>query len=194
MSEKSKTFGLSPGKLANLMKIGSDAKDSDNRISPEQEKAELLYDRLADLLPLDSAAPGSLPVIPDGLSNVLRQQCNEAVGEILQNPKSDILVIRRIKEYYNELSEHTDSKNERDVAIVIYYAAIAVALVFHKEKISRFSCRKLERSFSSLIDKSWVPTDLIKLFTEAGEVCRDPSMVQKVTNKSQNNISEDSTI
>ena len=94
MNEKSKTFGLSPKKLANLMKIGSDAEDYNDRISPEQEKAELLYDRLADLFPLDSAGPGSFPVVPDRLDSVLKLQCNEAVGKILQNPKSDILVIR----------------------------------------------------------------------------------------------------
>jgi len=143
MSGESKTFGLSPEKLADLMKIGSDTKDLDNQISPEQQKAELLCDRLAELFPLDSAEPGSCAVTSDHLSSILKLQCNEAVGKILQNPKSDILVIRRIKGYYNKLSENTDSKNERDIAIAIYYAAIACALVFHNEKISRFSCSRL---------------------------------------------------
>ncbi len=194
MGEKSKTFGLTPKKLANLLKIGSDVKDSDGRMSPEQEKTELLYDRLADLFPLDSAWQGVFPFIHDHLSSVLNLQRNEAVGEILQNPKSDIVVIRRIKEYYNKLSEHTDSKNECDVAVAIYYAAIACALVFHNEKISKFSYRRLERSFSSLISKSWISTEVIKLFTEAHQLCQNPSVIQKIVDRSKEKISKNSTI
>ena len=194
MGEKSKTFGLTPKKLANLLKIGSDVKDSDDRMSPEQEKTELLYDRLADLFPLDSAQQGAFPFIQDHLSSVLNLQRNEAVGEILQNSKSDIVVIRRIKGYYNKLSEHTDSKNECDVAVAIYYAAIACALVFHNEKISKFSYRRLERSFSSLISKSWISTELIKLFTEAHQLCQNPSMTRKIVDRSKEKNSEDSTI
>jgi hypothetical protein len=194
MGEKSKTFGLTPKKLANLLKIGSDIEDPDGRMSPEQEKAELLYDRLADLFPLDSVPQGAFSLIQDHLSGVLNLQHNEAVGEILQNSKSDIAVIRRIKGYYNKLSEHTDSKNECDVAVVIYYAAIACALVFHNEKISKFSYRRLERSFSSLISKSWVSTELVKLFTEAHQLCQNPSRRQKMVDSSKEKISEDSTI
>jgi hypothetical protein len=193
MSEKPKTFGLDPEKLVDLMRIVSDTCDSDNQGSPEQKKSELLYDQLREALLTDLTVSGGVPVISDDLTDVLRLQGSKPIREILQNQDSDIHMIKKIKEYYSKLSEDTDSIIERDVAIVIYYTAIAGAMVFHNEKISKLSYRRLERSFSSLISKSWISTELINLFAEAQKLCRTPSMVQKVLDQSADNISKDST-
>ena len=193
MREKLKTFGLNPEKLVALMRIVSDNCGAYNQMSPEQKKSELLYDQLREALLTDLTVSGGVPIIPDDLSDVLRLQGSKSIREILQNQESDILIIKKIKDYYSKLSEDTDSIIERDVAIVIYYTAIASAMVFHNEKISKLSYRRLERSFSSLISKSWISTELIKLFAEAQKLCQSASMVQKVVDQSQDKISKDPT-
>jgi hypothetical protein len=172
MSERSKTFGLSPEKIAELLRMGTEEYDH-AKASAEQKKAELLVDRLAELLPLDSAIMKLLPDISSLLTGVMGECGGESIGDLLQNPEVGISVLRKIKNYNNDLSKCAESKIERDIAVVLYYGSIASALVFHNKRISRFSYKNLERSFSSLVGKSWITTELVRLFTKAREICRE---------------------
>lgn len=173
MSEKSITFGLSPEKIVELLRMGADEHNYEKAISAEQKKAELLVDRLAEPLLLDPSVTKLLSAIPSLLSGAMDICGGEPIGDLLQDPEVEISVLRKVKNYNNKLSKSGESEIERDIAIVLYYGAIASALVFHNKKISRFSYKNLERSFSSLIDRSWVTIELVTLFTKAREICRD---------------------
>ena len=172
MSERSKTFGLSPEKMAELLRMGTEEYEH-AKTSAEQKKAELLVDRLAELLPLDSAVMKLLPDISSLLTGVMGECGGKSIGDLLQNPEVEISVLRKIKNYNNDLSKCAKSKIDRDIAVVLYYGSVASALVFHNKRISRFSYKNLERSFSSLMGKSWMTVDLVRLFSKALEICRE---------------------
>ncbi len=173
MSEKSKTFGLSPEKIVELLRMGADEHNYGKAISAEQKKAELLVDRLAEPLLLDPSVTKLLSAIPSLLSGAMDICGGEPIGDLLQDPEIGISVLRKVKNYNNKLSKSSESEVECDIAVALYYGTIASGLVFHKKKISKFSYKKLELAFSSLIDKSWITPELVTLFTKAREICRD---------------------
>lgn len=173
MDKKLKTFGLEPRKLADLLRVGSDTEESEGQVTLEQKRSELLRDRLGEALPLDSSAPVTLPISPNSLCQVLGVLGGKPIVELLQNPETDISLIKCIKDYNRSLSQCTKSKAEHDVAIVIYYAAIACALVFHKKKITKFSFEELGHSFSSFIEKKWITDQLKELFSQARSICQE---------------------
>jgi len=81
-------------------------------------------------------------------------------------------VLEKIKQYAKESGTSTNSEDEKDVFLAVYYAAIASALVFHNEKITRHSYKGLERFFSSFTDKGWVLKEIKELFHGAQKHCR----------------------
>ena len=179
MEEEPTTFGLSHEKLARLWKVGDDPPMDQDGPSKEQTRAELLCDRLTEPLPFD---PTAARMLPKTLSYVLEQFTpfvNCSVGALLLDPDTDPSVIWQIKEQYREKAESCPSEVERQVATVIYYAAIASALLFHEEtlfrenRITLFSFRELEAYFSQLLDIRWLTPNLASLFKRARTICRD---------------------
>lgn len=179
MEDEPATFGLSHEKLARLWEVGVDAHLDKDRLTEEQKRAELLYDRLAEPLPLDPTVTHTLPAT---LSYVIEQftpfvGCS--VGALLLDPDTDPSVIRQIKERYREKAESCPSELELQVTTAIYYAAIASALLFHEEslfqesRITMFSYRELEEYFSQLLDVNWLTPDLASLFKRAHTICRE---------------------
>jgi len=175
MEDKPSAFGLSHEKLARLWEVGEDTPADQDRPTAEQKKAELLCDLLAEPLPLDPTATRTLP---EALSLVLEQfrpLTGCSVGDLLLDPESDPSVVWQIKDQYKEKAQSCSSELEREAATVIYYAAIANALLFHEEsllrddKITTFSYKELNEHFSRLLSIPWLTSDLVGLFKRARE-------------------------
>jgi hypothetical protein len=177
------TFGLSREKLARLWEVGDDTPAGQDGSTEEQKKAELLRDRLAEPLLLD---PTATRMLPETLSFVLEQfrpLMGCSVGDLLLDPDTDPSVVWQIKDRYKERAQPAvrvagqscSSELEREVATVIYYAAIANALSFHEEsllrddKITTFSYKELNEHFSRLLNIPWLTPDLVGLFKRARE-------------------------
>ena len=167
MKKDSSTFGLVPDKLAKLWTIGGDQEGDGIERTDDQIRSELLHDLLADKMPVDQALSQILP-------DVLAQMCEEikpftgnSFSQLILNPDSDLLVLRRIKDFAKEWRKEAASDLERDVIAAIYYAAIASAFVYHGQRISSFSRDALIKTFSSLIAKKWLTGDLRTLFKKA---------------------------
>lgn len=186
MSDPLKTFGLSPEKMAELLRMGTDEQNGAEPISDDQQKAELLVDRLAEPLPLSPSVMKLLPDISSLLTGVVGGCGSEPIGNLLKNSDVEISVLRKIKNYNNDLSKCAEAKIDRDIAVVLYYAAIASALVFYNKRISGLSYKDLDKSFSSLIGKSWIKTELVRLFTKAREICRNLHKKSQSSDKSSN--------
>jgi hypothetical protein len=178
MAEESSTFGLSPEKLARLLNIGSDIGKTNDAINSEERKAELLQDWLTATLPLDAVLLESLPVILQRLCRQLQPHLGEQFKKVLKDPQTDILVIRKIKDYSKRFVTSARSEAEHDAATVIYFAAIASALLFHDIKITKFSYKTLDESFSKLIGEKWINADIAELFSQARLVCRKKSKMK----------------
>ena len=173
MKKESTSFGLEPGQVQRLFNIGRDTKKPDEKMSGSQTKAEMLRRWLSQTLPLDKSQIDMLPAALGRLCHTIGLLAGETIFDLLQSPSTDISLIKKIKRYGKEMSARAESKAEHEVAAAIYYAAIAHALAFHDLRISRFSYKKLETSFSRLVKEKWISKDLSVLFEIAGKCCRE---------------------
>jgi hypothetical protein len=171
MKEEPTSFGLSPEKVARILRIGSDGHGTDQASYSESNTAELLRDRLAQSFP--SARPFGLPVpwlsVLPCLPTVLLPR--ETIGDLLQGPQTPMSLLKRLKQHGKDLFSKAESEPQRDVGLTIYYAAIANALVFHGVLITRFDYAGLRRPLATLADKEWMFPELRVLFAKARNYC-----------------------
>lgn len=92
--------------------------------------------------------------------SVLEEPCNglsdvasQALRQLLTNPHTDLVIVRRLKDYAKAWSCCSAQGPEHTAAILVYYAAIASALVFHGQKITRHSYETLRAAFSQLVHR-----------------------------------------
>ena len=179
MEDEPTTFGLSHEKLARLWKVGDDPPTDQDGLTKEQRRAEFLYDLLAEPMPLDPTAARTLPTTLSYVLEKFTPFVNCSVGALLLDPNTDPSVIWQIKEQYREKAESCPSKLVRQAATVIYYAAIASALLFHEQtlfqenRITLFTYQELEEHFSQLLDIDWLTQDLACLFKRARTGCQE---------------------
>lgn len=140
----------------------------------EQATAVLLRERLRESLPTDKIAVDLLADALNGVRRDLLPLSGKPLGEVLLSSMTNLSVLQTIKHHAKKSASPVGSpQSERDTALVIYFAAIANALVIHRQKISSHSCESLDRSFVALIDKGWMTTELAELFSRARAVCQE---------------------
>lgn len=173
MEKESPTSGVGPDKLNRLLRICSEADFSEEQPNSDQKKGELLQDFLAENFPVES--PKS------NLSEQLTTLCKisgiaseESVRDLLTYPKTDVRLLRMIRDNYKKKSKCADPEVEQ-VATTIYYAAIAYALVVHNMKITKFSLKDLQNAFSLFVNTKWIPPVLSSIFVKACDYCQSNS-------------------
>jgi hypothetical protein len=171
MKKKTTTFGLGADKLAKILNACSEDQSNDTDIPEDQKKAELLQDRLSETLMSGSLKNSHLRKELNHLCTMAGIAYSEPIRNILINSNSDIELIQKIKRHGKRLSQTTSSEIEHETANVIYYAAIASALVVHEKKITQFSYKDMEKAFSVFIETGWISNDLKELFEKAIEYC-----------------------
>ena len=112
-----------------------------------------------------------LPEILKSLSGELESVSGKSLGDILIDTNTQIPMLRAIKDHCKKIGASAKNSLEREVALVIYFAAIAHGLVYQNVKISEYSYEKLEQSFIAISEYEWVTADLKKLFIEAKQYC-----------------------
>jgi adenylate kinase len=172
MKESPKKFDLSIEQSTNLFKLALEANQNEKTQDKEKNRAELLLDTLASKLPINPALLESLPAVLRSLSEELQSVSGLSLGKLLQNSKTKTVLFRRIKDFGKDLGTSANDEIERDVALAIYYAAIAGALVFHNVKISEHTYKQLEKSFETLSKHVWIPPNLTGLYKKACNSCR----------------------
>ena len=170
MKKKPTTFGVSLKKVVKLLNIGSDVGSTPGEI--DQQKADMLSDRLSDTLPLYYSTNQKPASKLRRLGQTIAALAGEPIGRLLQDPKTDITIIRMTKDYGRKLSASAKSEAEHHTANTVYYAAIAHALVCLDLKITKYSYKDLLESFFQLSKEDWIPKDLRDLFTKASECCK----------------------
>ena len=173
MKKESTVHPINPEQLQRLFDIGRDVEKSDRMRDSSQQRADLLCHSLSQPLALEKSQIDMLPAALGQLCHSLGLLAGDTISQMLSNPSTDIAAIKRIKRWSKDLSTQAKSAVENDVAIAIYYASIAHALVFHKQRITRFSYEKLEGSFSCLAKEEWISKDLSVLLKTAGNYCNE---------------------
>jgi hypothetical protein len=156
--------------LRELFGVGRDLQEPPFADAAEV-KRELLELQLARSLPPDKT---QIEQLPDGLGHlcqVMGAGAGDVIGEILQNPSSDLRTVRGIKRYAKRLAADAVSREEHDIAAAVYYAAIAHALVFRNQRITRFPLPTLAETYSRLSAETWVSQELVTLFQQARAQC-----------------------
>ena len=173
MKKKSTTFGLTPGKISNLLKVCAESSNKDVDMETKQKKTELLQDRLSETLLTGSSKNSPLSKELTHLCYISGIAAGESIRNLLINPGTDIELIEKIKEYGKSLSQSTKADVEHDIANAIYYASIAHALIYQNSKITKFTYKELEKALSFFTQTDWVSTDLLELFAKAVKYCQD---------------------
>ncbi len=162
---------LTPGKVARLLRIGPEPAEA-GLVPPETTKAELLRDRLAHRLPAEGLAARRLLACLADLREEILSSTDQAIEQCLLASGTPIETLTRIKDYGAALSRASQSEAEQETANVIYYGAIAAALIFHARRITEFKLADLEGAFMTLSGVSWLPPSLAGHFRQAMDCCR----------------------
>ena len=170
--KKKTTYGLSPRRLTRLLAIGKKGGDAPTGTGVSKTPAEILRGILSSTLPLDPDSPNSLPVVLDWTGRKVLSASGRKIGDLLVDTKTDLEVLRGLKEYGKTMASGTSVKAKQVAATAIYYAAIASVLVFHEHKISHHSYERLDKAFTKLERKSWVSPELKDFFGKAQAFCR----------------------
>lgn len=171
MEESSKKLDLSIERSTALLKLCLDAHQQKSDDMEERNRAGVLLDLLGSKLPVNPALLDSLPPVLRALSEELKSVSGLPLGDLLQDPQTRIAVIRRIKDFAKELGNSAEDKIERDVALAVYFAAIARALVFNDARISQYSYEQLAQSFETLGRHDWITPSLAALYRRAHKCC-----------------------
>jgi serine/threonine-protein kinase len=167
---------LKPEKLGELLNICSEGAPLEKSNDTESKTAELLYDLLAETPSLETYRNNLFARSFSHLYQVPDLCGNETIRNLINNPQTDVSLIKQIKNYGKKLLNSSTSKPENDAANVIYYAAIASVLVFHNLKITRCSYGTLQNAFSKLVKINWLTPDLAQLFRKAYSICQSKSV------------------
>ena len=176
-TKKSDDLELTPKQKTKLLALGIETPGSLADVN--EQKADLLYDVLEGSLPPEVSIEDSIPVPLKGLWQKVSRATSVSIRELLTKPTTNISVINKIKEYAKQLGRSTESEDENDVFLTVYYAAIAYGMVTQDKKITEHSYEHLVEAFDTLIQKDWVSQELRDLFAKAYESCK----IEKQNNK-----------
>jgi len=165
------TSGLGSDKLAQLLRLGADEQNVGDPEDSERQKARQLAALLNRSVPAKAVVIQTLPAIMQQVCQALESLSTSHMDEVLLDPNSDVAVIEPIKSYAKQLTKSASTDVEREVALVLYYAAIASALVFHNKHITKNSTAKLGKSFKRLSALAWVDKKIVGLLKDATTLC-----------------------
>lgn len=164
--DKSPTHGKRPRQLAKLLAIGGDASLNADAPAEGLTAGDVLRERLKEAFFHSGNTTGSGPAGSTGRCFAPRP-C-----DLLVDRESDPAVLQALKNHAKMLARVATAESERDAATVLYYAAIANALVYHQQKITGHPYRTLADGFAKLAQEPWIPTVLRDLLSRARDLCR----------------------
>ncbi len=164
------TFGLCPQGLAKLLTTGVGDEAASVQDAP-QAAAQLLRSRLASTLHFEKYCVDSVSAILNRPCQELQPVADWPLGEVLWAPTTSLAILETLKHYGKGLSCRWDEGPEHVVAVAIYFAAIAAALVSRGRKITTRSYADLADSLRMLMDDRWITPELTRLFDKAVTIC-----------------------
>ena len=172
---KRKSFSdLEKDILDNILKVCAEESSSEPEAGSDLQRSELLEDLLEEPLPGGRIDQSSISKHLDSVCDISGLTDSVSLRELLFHPDTAISALHRTRKHGKILLRQARSPIQQDVATTLYYAAIASALVFHNERISRLSKDKLRQTLSTLSQATWLPSDLATLLKKALMCCRAP--------------------
>jgi hypothetical protein len=168
--DKKSTYGLKLDQLAGLFSLGIDSPVEGRE--GQQRMAELLHQHLTAVLRAGPLLLDALITMVGRLGYDTQALGGKTLVEVLLNSRTDLGLLRAIKECCKRLSGSLESKAEAAIATTLYYAAVASALRHHDKKITQHSYAALDEAFALLLEKPWMDPELVRLFSGARGLCQ----------------------
>jgi hypothetical protein len=167
---KKKSFlDLHKDTLYELLKLCAETEVPDAEIHPDRQRCECLEDLLADPLPQATADKTAASAHLDSICDLSGMSVSICLRELLLNPETNIQILQRIRKHGKSFIRQGKTPLEQETGGIIYHAAIASALVFHDQGISKLSQQDMHKTFVALSKESWLPADIRKLFKGASK-------------------------
>jgi hypothetical protein len=170
--DSDRSMNMKSKQLADMLGVALESVAADS-LSPDELMAELLRNKLDGPLPPDPITAIRPSSVLDNIYNELAIQSRRTLGDELVDPETDLGTILLIKDHAKQTAAEDRPKAQRNVAITVYYAAIASALLFHDRKITTHSYDTIAITFAKLIEKPWMPPVLIEHLNSARRTCLD---------------------
>jgi len=167
MAKRTNHISLNSDKTRQLLHLVLHGPDDQITLDAGVYREQRLLDLLRSKLPLEGTLKNTLPAMIQSLSQELKTLSGSSIEELLLDAKTETRILIQIKEYAKERGCSAQDDIQREVALAVYYAAIAAALLHHNAKISEHPCKHLKEAFSKLREKEWLPSSLTKLFEAA---------------------------
>jgi hypothetical protein len=168
MDKNTTRYGADLEGVTKLLSIGVGHYDQHD-MAGGGPKAELLRARFAGPLPPETCVVEMLPTLLANLCGELLPLGGKPLQDVLLDNQTSLRLIRKIKEYGKKLGNRAEP--EHTVGIAVYYVAIASALLFHDDKITRHSYRYLADSLD-VLDTEWMSPKLAAHISKARQLCR----------------------
>ena len=165
-------FELAPRKIARILSLTLASDREDNDLG-NADVAGLLDRCLHARLPVEDFGELTWTDLVANLTADQEASRGTVLADVLTASGSSLKSIRSIRRCAKQRAARNAMDPEYSVAITLYFAAIANALLFHGTKITTYSYDSLETSFNRLVSKPWMPEELGNLLTEARGYCRD---------------------
>ena len=166
------TFGLNPKKLGQILKVCSEGGQKEEQMTANEQKAELLQDRLSETLLTGTPKGGTMRKELTHICRMSGLMAGESIRGLLLDPNTDIELLEKVKKHGKKLSQSAHREVEHDTANAIYYASIASALILHNVKVTKFSYEDLKQAFDIFAETAWIDSDLSELFRKASTYCK----------------------
>jgi len=169
-NERRTTWGLRSRALIELLRIADDPVETP---APDVLRGEELEGLLAEARPRHACLGQSLPACIDRMDAPGPAEAGETLAQLFAAERADIYLIRTIKEEFKRRAAAEPDPVRRDALVVVYYAAIAQALVGHGLRLTRRSHGEMHQSLSLLLEKTWIDAALKELFQKACRLCQE---------------------
>jgi len=97
----------------------------------------------------------------------LHSQAGCSVKKCLLSPDTPIFLLTRIKNTYQKTAQQSSRQADRRAAAVVYFGALASALVFHHEKTTSYTRAEIREKIGKLLAKPWIDTEIRGLLEQA---------------------------
>lgn len=171
MNENNNMPSFTPDVVSRLFKLSLENDSPSDNLDDDYKRTVLLRDLLDDIPPLRGDLFKDVPTLLRQLHEALPRLEGKSLGQLLHDPKTSIDELRTAKDYAKQVTKSAHGDIEYEVAGVVYYGAIAAALLHHEIRITQHSFKQLGTSFDALVGKDWIVPELKDLFRRAKEVC-----------------------
>jgi|GEM_PF-1724433 len=167
-------YSLNAGQLSDLLSIGKNATEERKHAANEDRQLEsLLINMLESKVVFEGEEGLGYAKIVPGCKALITPSVGEMHIDVLLASTTTVEVLNIIKTYFKTIASMHVHEKEYSVATVMYYCAIASALVYHKQSISSLSNAELSEAFRQFNEEGWISREVKRLFTKAISVCSE---------------------